>query len=149
MRIFGSAKEFILQPNGDSFGSELQILFAGRLIKCFMLHYRPLPPLPDLEISEDTVVMAADILRVWVNHVLSIARDIAIGRNLKLFLQVSVAVGLRIFLRQKQLIQVFITQKSFVRITSNCCCGFAGWFWFMVSILCWKSLQFPHSCLYW
>ncbi|PON88135.1 Reticulon [Trema orientale] len=53
---------------------------------------RPLPPLPDLEISEDSVVMAAHVLRVWVNHALSIARDIAIGRNLKLFIQVAFAL---------------------------------------------------------
>lgn len=50
--------------------------------------YRPLPPLPDLEISEESVVMVADVLRVWVNRILSVAQDIAIGRNVKLFLQV-------------------------------------------------------------
>lgn len=32
--------------------------------------------------------MVAEELRFWINYALSIARDIAIGRNLKLFLQV-------------------------------------------------------------
>lgn len=49
---------------------------------------RPLPPLPDLEVSEDTIVKAADELRVWVNDALSIAHDIAIGGNLRVFVQV-------------------------------------------------------------
>ncbi|XP_050364785.1 reticulon-like protein B11 [Argentina anserina] len=51
---------------------------------------RPLPPLPDMEISEASVLKVADALHVWINRGLSVARDIAIGRNLKLFLQVSV-----------------------------------------------------------
>ncbi|KDP45899.1 hypothetical protein JCGZ_15459 [Jatropha curcas] len=50
---------------------------------------RPLPPLPDLEISEETIVKAAGVVQVYANVVLSIAREIAIGRNLKLFLQVA------------------------------------------------------------
>ncbi|PIN17601.1 Reticulon [Handroanthus impetiginosus] len=53
---------------------------------------RPLPPLPNLEVSEETVVKAADEMRVWVNSALSIAHDISIGRNLRLFCQV--AMGL-------------------------------------------------------
>ncbi|GMH16291.1 hypothetical protein Nepgr_018132 [Nepenthes gracilis] len=49
---------------------------------------RPLPPIRDLEISEETVQKAADEIRVWVNRVLSIAREIAIGGNLRVLLQV-------------------------------------------------------------
>lgn len=49
---------------------------------------RPLPPLPNLEISEKTSGKVADELQVWVNFALSIAHDIAIGRNLKLLLKV-------------------------------------------------------------
>lgn len=56
--------------------------------KWLVLCFRPLPPLPDLEISEETIVKAADALQVYANHALSIARLIAIDRNLKLFLQV-------------------------------------------------------------
>lgn len=50
--------------------------------------FRPLPPLPNLEVSEEIVVKAADEMRVCVNHALSIAHDIAIGGNLRLFGQV-------------------------------------------------------------
>ncbi|KAK4563230.1 hypothetical protein RGQ29_005657 [Quercus rubra] len=53
---------------------------------------RPLPPIPDLEISDESVVKAADSMQIWINSALSIAHDIALGRNLKLFLKV--AVGL-------------------------------------------------------
>ncbi|XP_057783036.1 reticulon-like protein B11 [Salvia miltiorrhiza] len=50
---------------------------------------RPLPPLPNLEISEEASVKAADELRVWVNYALSIAHDIAIGGNWRVFLKVA------------------------------------------------------------
>ncbi|KAK4418225.1 Reticulon-like protein B11 [Sesamum alatum] len=53
---------------------------------------RPLPPIPNLEVTEEIVLMAADETRVWVNYALSIAHDIAIGGNLRLFCQL--AVGL-------------------------------------------------------
>ncbi|RXH99906.1 hypothetical protein DVH24_021708 [Malus domestica] len=55
---------------------------------------RPLPPLPDMEISEANVVKAADALHAGINRGLSIARDIAIGRNWKLFLQVAFCLWL-------------------------------------------------------
>ncbi|CAK9165690.1 unnamed protein product [Ilex paraguariensis] len=50
---------------------------------------RPLPPLPDLEISEESVLKTADVMQVWINDALSVARDIAIGGNLKVFLKVA------------------------------------------------------------
>ncbi|KAH6834333.1 Reticulon family protein [Perilla frutescens var. hirtella] len=50
---------------------------------------RPLPPLPNLELSEETSVKAADEMRVWVNYVLSIAHDIAVDGNWRLFLKVA------------------------------------------------------------
>ncbi|KAK2405143.1 hypothetical protein P8452_10684 [Trifolium repens] len=49
---------------------------------------RPLPPLPDLEISEETIAKLADVLQIWINRALSVAHDIAIERNLFLCLQV-------------------------------------------------------------
>lgn len=55
---------------------------------------RPLPPIPDLEVREESVVKAADMMRVWINHVLMIAHDIAIGGNLKLFIKVSLVLWL-------------------------------------------------------
>lgn len=50
---------------------------------------RPLPPLPDLEVSEESVLKAADVMQVWINNILLIARDIAIDGNLKLFVQIA------------------------------------------------------------
>ncbi|CAN0846316.1 Reticulon-like protein B11 [Linum grandiflorum] len=50
---------------------------------------RPLPPIPDLEITEETIDKVAQVLQVYVNHVLAIGSDIAVGRNSKLFLQVA------------------------------------------------------------
>ena len=47
-----------------------------------------------MEISEESVVKAADVIRVWINYALSVARDIAVGRNVKLFLQVCSGVDL-------------------------------------------------------
>ncbi|KAE8716737.1 Reticulon-like protein B10 [Hibiscus syriacus] len=55
---------------------------------------RPLPTLPDLEISEQTVGVVADELHLWINHTLAIAHDIAIGRDLKSFLKVAVGLWL-------------------------------------------------------
>ena len=52
------------------------------------MSFRPLPPLPDLEISEESIVKAADAMQMLINSALSIASDIAIGRNLKLFIKV-------------------------------------------------------------
>ncbi|KAL2458682.1 Reticulon-like protein B11 [Abeliophyllum distichum] len=56
--------------------------------KSALLLNRPLPPVPNLDISEESVVKAADEMRVWVNRALSIGHDIAIGGNLGLFIQV-------------------------------------------------------------
>ncbi|CAL0300346.1 unnamed protein product [Lupinus luteus] len=50
---------------------------------------RPLPPLPDLEISEETIAKVADVMQIRINRVLSVAHDIAIERNLLLCLQVA------------------------------------------------------------
>lgn len=60
----------------------------GILNQFCLYNSRPLPPIPDLEVHEESVVKAADMMRVWINHVLMIAHDIAIGGNLKLFVKV-------------------------------------------------------------
>ncbi|KAI4298504.1 hypothetical protein L6164_032055 [Bauhinia variegata] len=60
--------------------------------KAASLLNRPLPPLPDLEVSEESVRKAAEVLQIWLNRALAIARDIAIGRNLTLFLQIAAAL---------------------------------------------------------
>ncbi|PIM99102.1 Reticulon [Handroanthus impetiginosus] len=78
-----------------SFISNVLFLLALILFlwaKSASLLNRPLPPVPNLEISEEIVVKAADELRVWVNYALSIGHDIAIGGNLRLFSQL--AIGL-------------------------------------------------------
>ncbi|KAL2529101.1 Reticulon-like protein [Forsythia ovata] len=59
------------------------------MIKIFC-DFRPLPPVPNLDISEEFIVKAADEMRVWVNQALSIAHDIAIGGNLGLFIQMQI-----------------------------------------------------------
>lgn len=43
-----------------------------------------------MEIPEEFAIKAADDLRVWINHVLSIASDITIARNPIRLLQVIV-----------------------------------------------------------
>ncbi|GMI83685.1 hypothetical protein like AT3G19460 [Hibiscus trionum] len=53
---------------------------------------RPLPPLPNLEISERNAGKIAKELQVWVNYALSIAHDITLGQDLKLFLKVTVGL---------------------------------------------------------
>ncbi|GMI78772.1 reticulon-like B 10 [Hibiscus trionum] len=53
---------------------------------------RPLPPIPNMEISERTIGMVSDELHGWINGVLAVAHDITIGRNFKLFIKVSVGL---------------------------------------------------------
>ena len=48
-------------------------------------------------VSEETVTKAADVTRGWINNVLLIACDIAIGGNLKLFVQVCFIVLVMLF----------------------------------------------------
>ncbi|PSS02681.1 Reticulon-like protein [Actinidia chinensis var. chinensis] len=75
-----------------SFTSNVMLLLVVILFfwaKSASLLNRPLPPLPDLQISEEFVLRAADVTRVWINHVLLVAHDIAVGRNLKVFLQIA------------------------------------------------------------
>ncbi|XVF01325.1 hypothetical protein REPUB_Repub04eG0078200 [Reevesia pubescens] len=84
-----------------SFVSNVLLLLVVILFfwaKSASLLNRPLPPLPNLEISEKTVGKVADELQVWINHALSIAHDIVIGRNLKLFLKVAVGLWLVSFI---------------------------------------------------
>ncbi|KAL8027641.1 hypothetical protein ABFX02_14G109400 [Erythranthe guttata] len=78
-----------------SFVSNVLLLLVVILFvwaKSASLLNRPLPPLPNLEVSEEAVVKAADEIRVSINYALSIAHDIAIGGNLIIFFQV--AIGL-------------------------------------------------------
>ncbi|KAL6013324.1 hypothetical protein ACLOJK_003817 [Asimina triloba] len=58
----------------------------------------PLPPLPNLEVSEDFIGKVADAARDWINRVLAIAHDIALGRDVKLFVEVVVVLWLVSFI---------------------------------------------------
>ncbi|XP_027366438.1 reticulon-like protein B11 [Abrus precatorius] len=74
-----------------SFVANVVLLLVAILFfwaKAANLLNRPLPPLPDLEISEETIARVADLLQIWINRALSVAHDIAIERNLLLCLQV-------------------------------------------------------------
>ncbi|KAK1291675.1 Reticulon-like protein B11 [Acorus calamus] len=53
---------------------------------------RPLPPLPDLEVSDEFISNAAEAACVWVNHVLAVARDCTIGRDVILLLKVNLVL---------------------------------------------------------
>ncbi|KAJ6671184.1 RETICULON [Salix viminalis] len=53
---------------------------------------RPLPPLQKLEIPEEIAAKAAGVIHVYANHALSIAREIVIDKNLKVFLQHLISV---------------------------------------------------------
>ncbi|GAB2291707.1 hypothetical protein Dimus_025958 [Dionaea muscipula] len=74
-----------------SFAANVLLLLVVILFfwaKSASLLNRPLPPMPDLEISEELVEKAADKTRVWVNHLLSIAQQIAVCGNLRVLFQV-------------------------------------------------------------
>ncbi|GKV26391.1 hypothetical protein SLEP1_g35708 [Rubroshorea leprosula] len=98
--VSASTMWFLFERAGYNFLSLLAnvlLLFIVALFfwaKSASLLNRPLPPLPNLEISDETVVLAADEMHVWINCALLIARDIAINRNVKLFLQVACGLWL-------------------------------------------------------
>ncbi|XP_010547982.1 PREDICTED: reticulon-like protein B10 isoform X1 [Tarenaya hassleriana] len=75
-----------------SFVANVQLLFVVILFlwaKSASLLNRPMPPLPSLEISEASALKVSDALQVWLNRALSVAHDIAVGRNVKSLFQVS------------------------------------------------------------
>lgn len=58
------------------------------------LIHRPPPPLPELELSEDMVNGTAASIRSRINFLLTVAHDIALGKDPKLFLKVAVCLWL-------------------------------------------------------
>ncbi|CAN4107753.1 unnamed protein product [Withania somnifera] len=90
--LFERAGYYVLTFVADVMLLLVAILFFWA--KSASLLNRPFPPIPDLEVHEESVVKAADMMRVWINHVLMIAHDIAIGGNLKLFIKVSLVLWL-------------------------------------------------------
>ncbi|CAL1388683.1 unnamed protein product [Linum trigynum] len=67
----------------------LLVLILFLWAKSASLLNRPLPPIPDLEITEETVDKVSQVVQVYVNHILAVGCEIAIGRNLKVFLRVA------------------------------------------------------------
>ncbi|KAK9071127.1 hypothetical protein SSX86_009695 [Deinandra increscens subsp. villosa] len=55
---------------------------------------RPLPPIPDLDISEESVLIAADEMRVLVNRALATLHEIAADGNLSTIILVGVGLWL-------------------------------------------------------
>ncbi|XP_047068660.1 reticulon-like protein B11 [Lolium rigidum] len=53
---------------------------------------RPLPPIPNLEVSDVVVKKAADRALVWINRLLAVGHDIAIKRDRTVFIQVILAL---------------------------------------------------------
>nr|XP_043621673.1 reticulon-like protein B11 [Erigeron canadensis] len=49
---------------------------------------RPLPPIPELDISEESVLIAAEEMQVWINHAFSLAHEIAVNGNVKALISV-------------------------------------------------------------
>ncbi|XP_010467288.1 PREDICTED: reticulon-like protein B10 [Camelina sativa] len=89
---------FLFQKCGYSFFPfvvNTQLLLVVILFlwaKSAILFNRPMPQLPNLEISEAFVFMVANGMRVWINTVLAVARDIYVGRNAKQLFRVSVVL---------------------------------------------------------
>ncbi|OWM79197.1 reticulon-like protein B11 [Punica granatum] len=70
-------------------GLLLLVLILFFWAKSASLLNRPLPALPNLEISEKSITKVTNVLLQWINYALSIAQDITVNHNLKLFAQVS------------------------------------------------------------
>lgn len=91
---------FLFERAGYSFLSLLANAFLLLVVILFFwaksasLLNRPLPPLPNLEVSDEFVGKAADEARVWINRVLALGHDITIRRDKKLFLQVTLVLSL-------------------------------------------------------
>ncbi|KAI3788559.1 hypothetical protein L2E82_01329 [Cichorium intybus] len=50
---------------------------------------RPTPPIPHLQLSEETTNEAATLIREQINRVLSVSHDIALGKDSKMFAKVA------------------------------------------------------------
>ncbi|KAI5009670.1 hypothetical protein ZWY2020_011807 [Hordeum vulgare] len=85
---------FVFERAGYSLASVLSnalLLLVVNLLfwaKSASLLNIPLPPLPNLEVSDVVVQKAADRALVWVNKVLAVAHDIAIKRDRTVFIKV-------------------------------------------------------------
>lgn len=85
---------FLLEKSGYTFLTLLSNILMFVVVILFVwanvaaLLNRNGPPVPELSLSEEFVTRTAKTLRVELNRVLAIARDVALGRDFKLFLKV-------------------------------------------------------------
>ncbi|CAD6259134.1 unnamed protein product [Miscanthus lutarioriparius] len=92
--VGATAVWFVFERAGYSFPSVLSnalLLLVAILFfwaKSASLLNRPLPPLPNLEVSDAIVEKAADHALVWINRLLAVGHDIAIKRDRKVFIKV-------------------------------------------------------------
>ncbi|XP_044461163.1 reticulon-like protein B12 [Mangifera indica] len=80
--------------------SILLLLFAILFLwaKSAAILNRPVPPLPELYLSEEKVNEVAAIVRTHVNDLLCVSQDIALGKDSKLFFKVAVFLWLISFI---------------------------------------------------
>lgn len=85
---------FLLEKSGYTFLTLVSNILMFIVVILFVwanvaaLLNRAGPPIPELSLSEDFVMRAARSLRTELNEVLVIARDVALGKDFKLFLKV-------------------------------------------------------------
>lgn len=75
-----------------SFIANLMFLLVVMLFfwaKSASLFNRPLPPVPDFEVPENTVDQAATVIREWINRALAVVHQIITCGNLRLLTQVA------------------------------------------------------------
>lgn len=98
--VAATAIWFLFERAGYSFLSLMANAFLLVVVILFFwarsafLLNRPLPPLPNLEVSEEFVGKAADEARAWINSLLAVGHDIAIRRDRKVFLLVTLLLWL-------------------------------------------------------
>ncbi|KAG0591994.1 hypothetical protein M758_1G204000 [Ceratodon purpureus] len=85
---------FLLEKSGYTFMTLLCNILMFAVVILFVwsnvaaLLHRNGPPVPELSLSEDFVLSTASVIRYDVNKALAIARDVALGKDFKLFLLV-------------------------------------------------------------
>lgn len=60
--------------------------------KAAALLNRPAPPLPDVYLSEELVAELGEFVRTHINTLITVCRDVALGKNSRLFLRVSLCL---------------------------------------------------------
>ncbi|KAH9300723.1 hypothetical protein KI387_012306 [Taxus chinensis] len=96
--VFGGTVWYLLEKSGYtavSFVSSVLLLFMSLLFiwaNAANILQRPVPPLPDLTLSEEIVIRTASKLCEHINCILAIVHGIAVGKDLKLFVKVAISL---------------------------------------------------------